>query len=436
MTSKLDFFRTTDFVNLSLRYNPIYRSRVRKLTERYTLAGNEERSRIIDTLQKKVLHWASGTSYGGTHSSKGFREWPVLAKAGVRECPEDFVTRTFPKLPGSTGGTTGQPLKLYRSLENIAVERYFIERLLLEYKLDMKESKVAVLRADEIKDPSDGDPPYGIRTNRGRTLVLSNSHLSRATIDWFVDELRCFAPSVLYVYPTMLENLLLLMTERSVTLSIPVVLSSSEMVNPDLFDHVETMLGGQLIDFYGQGERVAFAHATSAGQYRFNPLYGTVELSPLEENTLDSEYSSYAIIATGHWNSAMPLVRYETGDIALVSKADLPRLGDIERGDRTFAGLLGRQSEFILGPDGEVVSGLNHVPRGVSGLIRAQIVQTSPTQIEIRAQASPAFDDDSVATLLQNAHRMIPASVEIRVEVCDQLERASSNKIPFVIRRP
>jgi phenylacetate-CoA ligase len=225
------------------------------------------------------------------------------------------------------------------------------------------------------------------------------------------------------------------MAERSVTLSIPVVLSSSEMVNPDLFDRVATMLGGQLIDFYGQGERVAFAHATCAGRYCFNPLYGSVELSPLEESAPDPEYSSFAIIATGHWNSAMPLVRYETGDIALVSKADLSRLSDIERGDHSFAGLLGRQSEFILGPEGEVVSGLNHVPRGVGGLIRAQIVQTAPTQVEIRAQASPAFDDDSVATLLQNARRIIPASVEIRIEVCDQLERASNNKIPFVIRR-
>ena len=71
-------------------------------------------------------------------------------------------------MPASTGGTTGVPLKLWRSIECVVAEQAFVDDLLAPYGYSMHGSRVAVLRADKVKDLSDTSPPYGRLTHGGR----------------------------------------------------------------------------------------------------------------------------------------------------------------------------------------------------------------------------------------------------------------------------
>lgn len=429
----LRMLRQIDIVDHLIRYNPLFSRRVRKFRERFAAADSLQRPKIIDELLLRTLSWASETPYGRGRT-KRLEDWPVLDKADVVAEPGRFTRANFVRVTASTGGTTGTPLKLFRSFENIAAERSFIESLLERERLDLRNSRLAILRADEIKDPSDLSPPFGVYRNFGQTLVLSNTHLNSKTLQWYVDELRRFEPQVIWVYPSMLENLLALLEDRSMDLAVPIVLSSSEMVHSSLFQRVAEQLGGRLVDYYGQGERVALASADAPEEYRFDPLYGAVELVPESDSAVGHEEIRCRVVSTGYWNAAMPLVRYDTGDFAFVDRAFVGKLDAVGRGELPFLGIKGRNSEFVLGPEGEVVSGLNHLPRDVKNLLRLQVVQTSPRHVRLNVLCNKDFSRKDEADLRANAKRIIPHEMEIEILVQKELERARNGKTPFVIR--
>ncbi|MEM9173095.1 MAG: hypothetical protein AAGA84_10360 [Pseudomonadota bacterium] len=430
-----DTLRNADLTNRLLRYNPFFRRRIERIYSGYAHADAHERQAIRKALLDKTLVQAGKTTYGRAYAAQALAQWPILAKDTVRERPDDFMTGSIAKIPGSTGGTTGQPLPLYRSLENLSAERFAIEHLMHEHDLNMRTSRLAVLRADEVKAPEDQSPPFGVYRNGGQTLVLSNAHLSSKTLDWFVAELNRFKPDVLYVYPSMLENFIAMLEAKSLQLRVPLVLSSSEMSAAHMASAAKRVLDADVIDYYGQGERVALAVSRNGSAFRFDPLYGTTELIAEPELDADDGRKAYKIIATGHWNSAMPLVRYETGDIALVDSAAVDNIAAIETGEATFSGLLGRRSEYVFGPDGEVCAGLNHIPRDVPHLLRVQVIQESLESLTLNVLVAEGWDAASEAKLVDNLRQLVPPAMRIAVQRQDALERAANQKIPFVIRR-
>ncbi len=50
-------------------------------------------------------------------------------------------------------------------------------------------------------------------------------------------------------------------------------MTSSEVVRPEAWRLTEKMLGGRLLDYYGQAERIAFAYASAPREYRFSCAY-------------------------------------------------------------------------------------------------------------------------------------------------------------------
>lgn len=424
--------RDSDAVNTLLRYNPVATAAPRRLVRRYATATPDEKRRIRADLLQRTIADARKTAYGAAFGP-AFSDWPILDKDKLRTASGDFRTSTLLRVAAGTGGTTGQPIALSRSLSSIAIERFFIEQLVVPLGLSLRSSRVAILRADEIKEPQDTAPPYGVYRFGARHLILSNPHLNRDTASWYADAIRRHQTEILYVYPSMLENLLELLKSQSLSLHVPVVLSSSETVAPALYDEVREALGATLIDYYGLGERVALAAVGADRKYYFNPLYGDVELEDLQE-TDDADNALYRIIATGYWNRAMPLVRYDTGDIAMVARSDAGRIGEIETGERGFAGILGRRSEYIVGPDGSRISGLNHLPRDVENLVRMQVYQPSPEQVEIRLRPGSGFSEQSMRQLQNNVDAMIPPSIKVNIRDDAEFAKAPNGKTPFVIR--
>ena len=72
---------------------------------------------------------------------------------------------------------------------------------------------------------------------------------------------RSGVPDVLHAYPTMLESVCLYLRKFGRSLALPVVLCSSEMLPRETWDLVRATMRAELVDHYGQAERVAFAYA-------------------------------------------------------------------------------------------------------------------------------------------------------------------------------
>ena len=424
-----------------VRRNPLYYSSVKRELAELEQADDGARGEWAQERLRRVLQAAAHTSYGKSIGPRrAIEDWPLLRKEAVRDRPEAFVragswgSNLF-NAHASTGGTTGVPLKLVRSPESVVAEQVYQDDALEEAGVDPVEARLAVLRGDDIKSPTDMTPPFWTYAMGGRRLLLSSNHLSANTLADFASELRAFAPDVLWVYPTTLESLCLLLERAGWSLRIPVVMSSSEMLAPDIWPLAQRLLGCRLVDRYGQAERVACAHAFGEGAYRFVPGYAHVELI---EDSSDGATTCYEIVGTSLWNTAMPLVRYRTGDlIRLPSAFGAREIQEVVSGRRTFDGVIGRINDVLIDASGtQALTGINQIPRGVEHLLRLQVVQEVPQRVVLRALPGPAFCDRDAQHLLRNARLKIPDSIDVHLELATDLQRTERGKTPFVVHGP
>jgi phenylacetate-CoA ligase len=384
---------------------------------------------------ERVLQAAQETEYGRQIGrARAITDWPLLEKDLVRESPARFLrTPQWRTVPASTSGTTGLPLQLFRSYASIGAEQAAIDWLYFARGYDPRQLRVAVLRGENIKSPSDRTPPFWRWDANGRRLVLSSNHLSADTIEDYYQILAEFAPDCLFAYPSALESLCQLLLQREKCLRIPLVVCSSEMPTDSTRPLAEQALNAELIDYYGQAERVAFAYSFQQGAYYFLPGYAWTELVPV---TREPDGVVYEIVGTSLWNLAMPLVRYRTRDfIKLPEGVSEPELEAICFGLTPFEKILGRSGDVLIAPDGTVLTGIDHIPRDVAHVVRMQVIQERSDYVRILVLPTHEFNDADRQQILTNARLKIPESMEVVIEIVDELVRTAQMKTPFVIRK-
>jgi phenylacetate-CoA ligase len=419
-----------------IRRNPLFYGRARRRLAWLQEQSFSTRREWVDEHLKKVLQTARRTPYGrrvGGGAELG--SWPLLEKNTLRVDPEAFRApgRTL-SVRGSTGGTTGLPLRLVRSLESVVFEQATLDFLLERLGVQPSRARMAVLRADSVKDPGDRSPPFWIFTHGGRRMLLSPHHLCAATVAEYARALRAFQPDVLWVYPTALESLCRLLLGAGLQVSVPRVHASSEVLGPQAWRLARLALGAPAIaENYGQAERVAFATAFAPGAYRFLAGYSLVELAPF---AAEGENVLYEIVGTSLWNLAMPLVRYRTGDLVRLPAAwGESELEEVALGVRPFSGVLGRSGEFLLTPEGARITGINHFPREVGHVRRMQVIQEQLDEVRLLVLADAGHAPHDAQRLLANVRAKLPPSMRVTIELCEHLEQTALGKTPFVIHR-
>ncbi len=427
--------KNAPFIDLPLRYWPFARYRVQNVLQTFDGAEPQGRQVLADTLTARTLRHARQTPHGRGRSAK-LSDWPILTKEDLRDHPEDFVMPGVMRIPAGTGGTTGIPLRLWRSAENVAAEQAFLDHVLLPHGRTMGGARVAILRGEVIKTVADRRPPFGAYTHWGRRLVLSSPHLAADTIGWYAHALQSFRPDVVVTYPNLALNLLHFLRVQGMRVHLPLVMSSSETLTPEVRREIADGFGAEVIDYYGQSERVSLAIARTADDFRFVPAYGRVELVTAPDDPVDDLGRAVRIIGTGYWNEAMPLVRYETGDRAIVpAHADDEMLQAIGLGLRPFLGIAGRIEEYVLSPAGTRICALSTLPRELPDLLQIQIVQEALDALTIRVRVRPGFGEEGRGRLLANARLRIPPQMRIDLVEVDEVERTAQGKAPLVIRR-
>lgn len=425
-----------DFGDRFIRRNPLYYGSIRRQIDFLQNCTLAERRLWTQTRLGPILAAARRTRYGqGVADARQLTDWPLLQKDRVRESPAAFRSGAWFAARASTGGTTGTPVELVRSPVAIVAEQVCFDRMVRALDLDPRTARIAVLRADAVKQASDDRPPFWTYAVGGRRLVLSSAHLSESTLPSFLSELSQFRPDVLWVHPTMLEVLCRLLARSGEVLRVPGVLASSEVLAPEVWKLARELLGCAIVDYYGLAERVALAHASSPGEYFFLPGYAAVELLP---HASDGDEGWYEIVGTSLWNTAMPLVRYSTGDlIRTTSRCDERELQEIAYGIRPFSGVIGRSQDVLLSPNGRAVTpGVSQIAHGVEHLLRLQIVQHAADRIVLRVLALPQFSHADADRLMRNAQRKAPPPARIDIEIVDSLERTARGKTPLVIHSP
>jgi phenylacetate-CoA ligase len=424
-----------------IRRNPFYYERSWATLARGDGWEYERRRTWVAQQLRHTLQLARRTEYGrSVRGGDTLATWPLLDKESLRHGLQSFTTgyKWF-AAPATTGGTSGVPLKVVRSLEAIVFEQATIDRVIQSVGVDARTARTAVLRGDNPRDIEISPNPDCEVINAGRIMTMSANAVTHTSVEFIANQLETFAPQLLCAYPSALETLARYLRDHGRTLSIPSVVTSSEVFRPEAWLLVQRMLGCQLADYYGQAERIAFAYANAPGEYRFQHGYSHVEFIPYDGQSMprDCQFRLYEVVGTSFWNSLLPIVRYRTGDLVRLPASWGEReLEEVALGLRTFAGVLGRQQELMVCPQAIRVTGIGCVPRDIRNVIRFQIVQENIDEARILVLPTEDFSTADAELVLANARARIPPEVNVTVETAQRLERTPRGKTPLIVHRP
>lgn len=401
----------------------------------------------IDEMQlnafKKIIQHANSTSefYRELYKSHGvlvddikslndIKYIPTVSKADLIQNLETMSTNSRNLFSSSktTGGSTGQPVKLYKNSLALAKER------------------CATARAYEWAGIAIGDPQlrfWGVpHSKKARRLALftdiianrkrvSAFDLTEESLFRYFEECKVFKPKYIYGYVSVIEQFAKFIINNNLrpTPSIKAVITTAEILNSNARETIQEAFKVKVFNEYGCGEVGSIAHECEVGNMHImaDNLYLEVE---------QAEKNSGEIIVTDFFNRATPLIRYRLGDFATLSDENcscgrtLPIIDSIH----------GRAYDMLEMPSGKkmhpesIIYVFEQLQKDTNAFKQFQVIQNSISDIEIKIIANCNWSDAVSKKLLNELKSNIDLYVNFRIELVTNLPRERSGKMRLVKR--
>lgn len=356
-------------------------------------------------------------------------QFPILTKKDVIRAGESIVSTKYPRwLLGRafTGGTTGTPLKLRRDIFSIGNEHAFVRRQ-WDWAGIRLTDKCAYLTGRLIARPDQTKGRLYAYDPIMRELILSTYHLSKYTAKQYAYAIKYYGVRAIVGYPSAVYLLAQTCLDDDIKLQVSVVLTSSELLTEPMRDTICRAFNCQVFDFYGSAERVCYIHTCDHGNYHIIPEYGLTELVKVGS----SNNNEFKIVATGFWNMAMPLIRYDMGDIVVGSGNGC----SCGRQFPTIRSIIGRQADSVITSSGRRLGAalLTHLLYGVSHIIESQIVQDTLSHITIKYVPTERFSDEDLRDFKNLITEHLPSELNVTFERVEMIEKTSNGKIKSVV---
>jgi phenylacetate-CoA ligase len=141
-----------------------------------------------------------------------------------------------------------------------------------------------------------------------------------------------------------------------------------------------------------------------------------------------------SVVVTDLTNRAMPLLRYQVGDVASWSERPCP----CGRGLPLLSRVEGREADYVVTPTGELISGISltdHFATQIPGVAQMQIVQEDVCRFVFRIVRGPEFGPISLRRLRELVAHRFGLGVAFTCEYPDRILQEPSGKYRFCISR-
>jgi phenylacetate-CoA ligase len=397
------------------------------------------RARQLTALKAQLQHaWDTVPYYraawmkAGVHPSdvrelRDLEAFPVLTKADIRRHNRALVSSAYDiaKLcVKRTSGSTGVPLTIY--CDEAAIQWKTACTIRSDewsgYRLGQRVAKVW------------GNPEYRHFGLKGRlrnyffdrAVYLDTLNLNDDRIAEFANTIRRHRPGLIFGHAHSLYLVAYALKKSGVTDVRPNGIISTAMILHDWQRTViEHVFGRKVTNRYGCEEVSLIASECE-------------EHNGLHVNA-DSIYSEVlgergTLLVTDLSNRAMPLIRYQVGDVVVPST----RVCKCGRGLLLIERVEGREADYVVTPAGNLISGISlteNFSNLVPGTAQMQIVQESITHLRIRLVADETFGDASRAKIAELVRATFGDGVAHDVELVDVIPQEPSGKYRFCISK-
>lgn len=286
---------------------------------------------------------------------------PVLERGLVRDRGEQLRGRRLPqgeRMAGATrtSGSTGQPVEIWHTANSLRLQGLFGQRQLRWFRFDPAATYAAIKLATALPRNAGGReieagetlcldawPELGDYFETGPYLCLASTSAIEVQLDWLWRE----RPRHLIARAAVLEHLALAAQDRGLE-SVDALLAIADEVTPDMRRRIEQSLGAPLHQNYGLNEfGLVATRCPEAGRYHVHGEHCLFEIVDADGAACGPGEQG-RLLLTCLTNPAMPLVRYDSGDLARAADGPCP----CGRTLPAFADLVGRRLHLASLPAG------------------------------------------------------------------------------------
>lgn len=364
---------------------------------------------------------------------------PFIEKKDIQKNTELFISDKYSNtemFSGSTGGSTGRPLKLYflKGYTRCAYRAHWDYLWGLHgYKSG---DRYARLRGDFIgKNKIYSFDPYR------NVLILSSFSLKENNAEKYLKLLKKFRIKYLFGYPASIINLINYAQQsdgRSIGLT-GVIFASENVYEHQVkavknFFNIDVVIKG-----YGLGEEVALAvNQPNKNDYMFLPTHSYVEFHANKNIQFNNGQNIKEIVGTSFVNPVMPLIRYRTNDFAIMSSDNELRIGKIKP-FLCVNDIIGRAQDVAIGKSGERIT-LTALIFGrhseyFNHIFSFQIINILPGKLIVKVVPKKTFNSIHKNDIISQLSEKEGMPFVTEVEIVNDIEHSKIGKTRFLIKK-
>jgi phenylacetate-CoA ligase len=386
--------------------------------------------------------------------------FPVVRKMMLRSRLPEFIAAGVPqhrKLARMTSGSTGEPFLHYLDREAIPV--IYASHLFYDSWFGLRPFDRLLRIAFPHEADRAGPGLAGARHRCAAGLKRAYEWLTQdfipvwevgpEQVDSVYSRLLAFRPDFILGYTSTLATAAEYLLEQGRELRAPLrgVITIGETLTPLRRKLIQAYFKAPIINRYGLREFGAWSAQncpSSPDHFHINSEMVVLEILR-EDGAPAGPGESGRVVITDFFNRVMPLIRYDTGDVAV--QGDGSRC-DCGRGFPRFGQIEGRAVESLLTPSGKSVSSIvlgRYLREGGPGfrwsdhaffIRHYQAIQDDSMAVRFLVVPAPGFDAERRRHLAEDLVRLLGAEVNVKVEEVVEIPLEPSGKRPLIKRRP
>ncbi len=344
-------------------------------------------------------------------------ELPILTRAEIKKAGTSIFNVQSKRIQKSrTGGTTGDPLEVWKDKKVISI----VEAALWRGKawIGIKPWHKAI----SIQGFGKGSWYGRLRMRLLQKWLVQAFQLKQE------DRIKLYG-RICYICPKMVEgyvtDLLSLSEGQDISYArVQAVLTTGEMLYPEQRKSLETAFNAPVFSYYGSNEIGALAFECEHGAMHITDEHVIMEV--VNEKGVAVWDEPGRLLVTDLDNYAMPLIRYEIGDIGILSREICP----CGRSLLVLKELLGRQQDALRNEAGDKLSATffaGHF-RGIEHIQRIQLFQHDVRNIEILYEGNEQRAAKELSAVTKEIHDRLGRQMEVKITRVEQIPLTGRGK--------
>jgi phenylacetate-CoA ligase len=367
------------------------------------------------------------------NSIKDFEKLPILTKDIVNKEYDNLIASNYRghSKTKSTGGSTGQPFSYeytyesHKKREAIAMRGYSMAGAGLGVKTWQ-------LWGQDLVHPGWFKSMKNRMFHRFYNRKMANSFAMNVNnLQSYVDDYDRYQPSAIVSYTSPLVQLAEYILDNKLLVHRPdTILTGAEPLYEFQRELIEKAFNAKVHNTYGCREVMLIASecGEQSGLY-INSDHLVVEVTDSNEEPVVEKVGK--IIISDLSNYAMPLIRYENGDQAILAKETQNKLLPFP----ILKSIEGRKLDVIKTPDGRLLPGefFPHLLKDFEGIRKFQIIQNKLDELNIAIVKNESFGKSEEESLLNIIQKHVGREVTIVMSYPDEIALTPSGKFRVTI---